>query len=264
MKKKKTIVGLIAMAAIASVAIFTGCVEEPVSTPSPSAPTPELTGIVEPSSVKITWVEHERTSNLVAHYSYKQGMPVGVTIYPANAYFKVTSGSGKVKINTHLSGEERTDTFFVEVGKTYKLDATVRRGRAAIVENKFYLVFSSPAATSKREVVIKGNFQTLWLGNVSLKEVRTTTTPPRWILQVWEIPKGSGSISASVGSLAYNSSKGYHSSYESGTEVTLTAIPAPGYVFNHWSMDATGKSPSVTVRMTGNRHINAHFSKIEK
>jgi len=263
--EKKTIAGLVAMAAIASVAIFTGCVEEPVSTPPPSVPTPELTGIVEPSLVKITWVEYERTSNLVAHYSYQQGMLVGVTLYPSNAYFKVTSGSGKVKINTHLSGDERTDTFSVEEGKTYKLNATVRPwGEDSVVENKFYLVFSSPAAASKREVVIKGHFQTLLLGNVSLEEVRTTTTPPRWSLQVWETPKGSGSISASVGSLAYNSSKGYHSSYESGTEVTLTAIPAPGYVFNHWSMDATGESPSVTVRMTGNRHIEAHFSKIEE
>jgi len=61
--KKKTIVGLIAIAVIVSVAIFTGCVEEetPVSAPSTVTPTPTPvpTTVLEPA--KLVILSHSMT-----------------------------------------------------------------------------------------------------------------------------------------------------------------------------------------------------------
>lgn len=91
---------------------------------------------------------------------------------------------------------------------------------------------------------------------------------------------GSGSVSASVGSLVKEEREGltprYYGKYKYGTEVTLTAIPAPGYVFDSWQHTrgfvmitreltaadwVTVKSPSFTVPMTKNQAIWVMFSK---
>jgi len=56
---------------------------------------------------------------------------------------------------------------------------------------------------------------------------------------------------------------------EPGTEVTLTAIPAPSgtfvnfvevyYVFSHWDGDASGDTDTITITMDSNKEITAHF-----
>ena len=45
--------------------------------------------------------------------------------------------------------------------------------------------------------------------------------------------------------------------------VTLTATANPGYTFDHWSGDASGNSPVVTVTMDGDKSVTAHFSQNE-
>lgn len=51
--------------------------------------------------------------------------------------------------------------------------------------------------------------------------------------------------------------------YDLGTEVTVTAFPASGYEFNHWSGDASGTSTSVTVTMNSDKSVTAHFASTE-
>ncbi len=48
--------------------------------------------------------------------------------------------------------------------------------------------------------------------------------------------------------------------YNSGTTVTLTAVPASGYQFTRWEGDATGTSSSTTVMMDGNKNLTAVFT----
>jgi uncharacterized repeat protein (TIGR02543 family) len=49
--------------------------------------------------------------------------------------------------------------------------------------------------------------------------------------------------------------------YYYGTVVTLTASVNPGYVFDHWSGDASGTNPVTTVTMTGDKSVTAHFTQ---
>ncbi|HEX7608393.1 MAG TPA: amidase domain-containing protein [Candidatus Cryosericum sp.] len=50
------------------------------------------------------------------------------------------------------------------------------------------------------------------------------------------------------------------SSYASGTVVTLTATPNPGYIFTGWSGDLTGSTNPTTITMTGNKTVIANFT----
>jgi len=60
-------------------------------------------------------------------------------------------------------------------------------------------------------------------------------------------PSGSGSVSPNQGS------------YEAGSTVTVTAQRAYGYVFDHWSGDASGTSPTATITMDSDKSIIAYF-----
>ncbi len=47
--------------------------------------------------------------------------------------------------------------------------------------------------------------------------------------------------------------------FASGTRVTLNAVPTPGYIFDHWSGDATGTTPFTTVLINADKGVTAHF-----
>jgi uncharacterized repeat protein (TIGR02543 family) len=64
-------------------------------------------------------------------------------------------------------------------------------------------------------------------------------------------PPGSGSVTLDP-----------ESPYAPGTVVTLTAEPAAGYLFDHWSGDASGTAAEVTVTMDSDKAVTAHFRQI--
>jgi inhibitor of cysteine peptidase len=66
-------------------------------------------------------------------------------------------------------------------------------------------------------------------------------------------PSGSGSITAEP-----SPNCGF-SSYDPGTEIGLTANPAPGWYFTGWSGDVTASSSQATVTMDGRKSATGHF-----
>jgi len=76
--------------------------------------------------------------------------------------------------------------------------------------------------------------------------------PATFTLTTAITPSGSGSVSPSSGT------------YDDGTRVTLTASPASGYGFSHWSGDATGTSPTTTVTMNRNISVTANFALVAR
>jgi uncharacterized repeat protein (TIGR02543 family) len=73
-------------------------------------------------------------------------------------------------------------------------------------------------------------------------------TTQAYTLTVNISPSGAGSVSPAGGE------------YESDMDVTLTAIPASGYVFDYWDGAASGSSSTVTITMNSNKAITAHFT----
>ena len=50
--------------------------------------------------------------------------------------------------------------------------------------------------------------------------------------------------------------------YEAGANVTLTAIPATSYRFDHWGEDASGTLTTLNVVMDGNKTVTAYFTRL--
>ena len=74
-------------------------------------------------------------------------------------------------------------------------------------------------------------------------------TPPGEIytLTTYVSPSGAGSVSPSGGE------------YKSGAQIILTASPASGYAFDHWSGSASGTSSTVTIIMGSDKSLTANF-----
>jgi len=49
--------------------------------------------------------------------------------------------------------------------------------------------------------------------------------------------------------------------YTSGEEVTLTAVPAEGYIFDRWSGDASGTGGEVGITMDEDKSVTGHFTE---
>jgi uncharacterized repeat protein (TIGR02543 family) len=64
---------------------------------------------------------------------------------------------------------------------------------------------------------------------------------------------GNGSTSPAAGT----------TSYTSGTQVTVTATPASGYVFTGWSGAASGTGNPVTITVDGNKTLTASFALVD-
>lgn len=50
--------------------------------------------------------------------------------------------------------------------------------------------------------------------------------------------------------------------YDSGTTVNVTAVPAAGWKFDHWSGDASGTSPAIAQLIDGNKSLTAKFTRV--
>jgi uncharacterized repeat protein (TIGR02543 family) len=78
---------------------------------------------------------------------------------------------------------------------------------------------------------------------------------PVYTVNVAIFPVGGGSITAT----GINCPGDCTETYISGTNVTLTATPAPGYQFDSWSGDLSGSTNPDTVTMDSNKSVTAVF-----
>ena len=83
----------------------------------------------------------------------------------------------------------------------------------------------------------------------SMKPWERTPSTETYTLTTVVSSSGAGSVSPSSGE------------YESSVQVTLTASPAGGYTFDHWSGDASGTSPTIVITMDSNKDITAYFEQ---
>jgi len=84
----------------------------------------------------------------------------------------------------------------------------------------------------------------------SLKPWEGTTPFETHTLTTIVSPSGAGSVSPSGGE------------YESGVQVTLTANPASGYAFDHWSGSASGTTTTITITIDSDTSLIANFETV--
>jgi uncharacterized repeat protein (TIGR02543 family) len=76
-----------------------------------------------------------------------------------------------------------------------------------------------------------------------------------------EIPPGQyvlAAYTAGSGSVTLNPAGGV---YDEGTDVNLTAVPAAGWTFDHWSGNLTGSDNPATITIDGDKSVTAHFTQ---
>ncbi len=96
----------------------------------------------------------------------------------------------------------------------------------------------------------------LWIAGslVLAAACKSATAPeppePRYQLAVAVSPSNGGTVARAPD----------RADYEPGTVVTLTATPAPGYLFTRWAGDVNGTDNPSTVTMSANRAVSAVFT----
>ncbi len=84
----------------------------------------------------------------------------------------------------------------------------------------------------------------IWMG-IYWPWYKPPTPPGTYHLTVYKV--GNGTVTPGSGD------------YAAETTVTLTTVPDTGAVFDHWSGDATGTSPTIDVLMNRDKEVTAHF-----
>jgi len=81
------------------------------------------------------------------------------------------------------------------------------------------------------------------------KTVVASFSKASYSLQTQVDPLGSGTVSPSSGT------------YEGGTQITIAAVPATRYVFDHWLGGVSGASSTGTLLFDSNKTITAYFTR---
>lgn len=75
--------------------------------------------------------------------------------------------------------------------------------------------------------------------------------PPSYTLTTAVDPVGSGTVELNPAG----------PTYPAGTKVTLTANPAEGFTFDHWSGDLEGSANPASITMDADKNVTAYFVK---
>lgn len=147
-----------------------------------------------------------------------------LSLSPLTATYKSAGGSGEIDVN-------------VADGIPWTIDATadwVKVTSAPGTGHGTVTYTVEPNKTGEARsafIIVSGSYHTVTQNAESVVTVETV---------------GEGSVSGG-------------GAVPGGTEVTLTASPAEGYVFSHWSGDATGTDNPLTVKAEGAMSVVAHF-----
>lgn len=149
------------------------------------------------------------------------GFACGGAATPTYQLFTSVDGQGSVSPSSGSFSEGDTVTLTATPASCWQFDH-----------------WSGDASGSQQSVTITMN---------SDKTVTAHFTKIQYPLSISVSPSGSGSISPSGGN------------FDCGTQITLTATPASGWQFDHWSGDASGTSSTVTITIDSSKSFIAHF-----
>ena len=148
---------------------------------------------------------------------------------------------------------------------TYSLSTTVPGGHGTITRNPSQSTFNAGATVTLTAVPATGYTFAGWGGNAggTTNPLAVTMNANKTISATF-VPATTYTLTVTVsggvgGSVTKSPAK---ASYSAGETVTLTPVPAAGYVFHHWAGDATGTASPVTLTMNANKTVTAFFAPV--
>jgi uncharacterized repeat protein (TIGR02543 family) len=198
---------------------------------------------------------------------YESGVQVTLTASPASGYtFDHWSGnaSGTTSgITIAMDSDKSVTANFKTIAQTYTLTTSVSPPGAGSVsppggeyESGVQVTLTASPASGYTFDHWSGSASGTTSGiTITMDSDKSVTANFKTITQPCTLttnidPPGAGSVSPSGGE------------YESGVQVTLTASPASGYTFDHWSGSASGTTSTITITMDSDQSLTAHFETV--
>ena len=190
---------------------------------------------------------------------YDENSNVSLTAMPATGYrFDHWSGDASGTANPVTVNMNAAKNIVANFVKTYTLteqvnpvgSGTVAPCGCAYDANSSLTLTATPASGYRFDHWsgdVSGNVSTV---NITLDGDKTVTANfvKTSVLNVSVSPNNGGSVTPSGGT------------FDAGTAITLTASPATGFHFDHWSGDVSGNTTSISITMTGDKSVTAVFA----
>lgn len=195
--------------------------------------------------------------------SYASGTVVTLTASPAAGYtFTGWSGdaSGTSSSTTVTMNSNKSVTAnFQPIAVTYSLTTVAIPSAGGTVSGSGN--YNSGTVVTITATPAAGYTFTGWSGDASGTSSSTTVTmnSNKTVTANFQAVVTNYTLSATANPANGGTVSGA-GTYASGTAVTVTAMPAAGYIFTGWSGDASGTSASTTVTMNSNKSVVANFS----
>ncbi len=201
--------------------------------------------------------------------AYEAGTVVVLSATPATGFVFDSwngdlSGSSNPKTITMDGNKSVTATFADIQPETFTLTTGVT-GSGSITLIPSGGVYETGTVVTLAAVAQEGSFFSSWSGHLTGTTNPTTITMDgnkSVIANFQEIPPEMFTLTTGAvgsGSIVLTPPGGV---YETGTVVTLNAVPATGFAFSNWFGDITGSTNPTTITMDGNKSVSATFSEL--
>jgi hypothetical protein len=194
--------------------------------------------------------------------SYVDKTEVTLTATPAAGYrFDHWGGNATgvaTTVEITMNSQKTVTAYFVKLDSLSVLTSPVGGGNVNIGsgiydEGTELTLVAAPAIGYKFdhwEVDASGTSANIVITMNGDKTVKAVFSKVVYTLENRLSPGGGGSVDPPAGY------------YQAGANVTLTAIPATSYRFDHWGGDASGISTTLNVVMDGNKTVTAYFTRL--
>jgi uncharacterized repeat protein (TIGR02543 family) len=206
----------------------------------------------------VTIMNPDQGGSITGGGTYDEGTIVTLVVTPASGYrfdhWEGDASGAATSIKVTMNADKTVSAVFV---KTYSLSVTISplTGGSVFPSSGIYDLGSNITLTATPALGYRfDHWEGAAAGNVTYISVImdanksiTAVFIKTYDLTVTTSPAEGGSVSPSDGT------------YDVGSNVTITATAAMGYVFDHWEGDVTGTNATITVTMDSNKDIRAIF-----
>jgi len=199
---------------------------------------------------------------------YKAGMDVSVQATPEPGYvFSHWTGDLTGSVNpTTTQVNKNSSVTAVFIQPQYSLTATPEPAEGGAItlnpDGGTYAALTTVTVTATPDTS-KGYLFSHWSGDLqgttnpatvtmtAAKNISAVFIKQQVALTTQVTPAGAGTVTADPSG----------TTFDWGTDVTLSADPGEGYVFSRWELDANGATPTTKVTMNGAKTVRAVFVK---
>jgi uncharacterized protein (TIGR02145 family)/uncharacterized repeat protein (TIGR02543 family) len=258
-----------------------GTVVSLTATPSPGFQftgwTGDLSGTTNIASITMTGVKSVTANFTIKKYAltvnatngsvakspdanqYDSGTVVSLTATPSPG-FQFTGWTGDLSGTTNIASITMTGAKSITANFAIKKYAlTVNATNGTVAKSPDATQYDSTTVVSLTATPSPGYQFTGWTGDLSgtTNPASINMTGAKSVTANFAIKKFALTVNTTNGTVAKSPNA---TQYDSGTVVSLTATPSPGYQFTGWTADLSGSTNPASINMTEAKSVTANFT----